>query len=103
MGMFFKPKCPKCWEPLDKCICNRTMAEPFRMGESNDLSLDAVELGRIIPVRAYQTTDGRKFIGKNALEDAQDHQRWLNNNRPVVKEAPRKELLKRRRRKLRKG
>jgi hypothetical protein len=40
-----------------------------------------VELGRINPIKAYQTTDGKKFTGEGALERAEDHQRWINNNK----------------------
>lgn len=43
------------------------------------------ELGRIIPEKAYQTTDGRIFTGKDAKEKAEDHQRYLNNGKPKKK------------------
>lgn len=39
------------------------------------------EIGKITPVKAYQTTDGVKFVGENAKERAEDHQRWLDSNK----------------------
>jgi hypothetical protein len=39
------------------------------------------ELGRIIPVKAYQTTDGQKFTGDMAQERAYAHQERLNQEK----------------------
>lgn len=54
------------------------------------------ELGRIKPVKAYQTTDGKKFVGPTAKEDAEDHQRWLNEQKKDVMVIKKEDLPKRR-------
>lgn len=41
------------------------------------------ELGRIIPVKAYQTTDGQKFTGDDAEKRAYAHQEALNEEKKV--------------------
>jgi hypothetical protein len=60
------------------------------------------ELGKIDPIKAYQTTDGKKFVGERAREDAEDHQRWLNRHPMPEPPKPRKTLLKKRKKKRRK-
>lgn len=54
-------------------------------------------LAKIIPERAYKTTDGKVFVGDGAKEKAEDHQRWLNNNNE--KKIEKKKGVKKRRRK----
>ena len=57
-----------------------------------------VELARIIPAKAYKTTDGKIFVGDDAKEKAEDHQRWINNNdkkRPSKKKGVKKRRQKR--------
>jgi hypothetical protein len=60
-------------------------------------------LGRIAPITAFQTTDGRKFVGEGAREKAEDHQRWLNTQQHTQpEEGPLGKLLKKLKRKRRK-
>ena len=44
------------------------------------------KLCKIDIASAYQTTDGRKFTGENAKENAEDHQRYLDNTKDSVPE-----------------
>jgi hypothetical protein len=51
-------------------------------------------LGKIDPIKAYQTTDGKKFVGERAREDAEDHQRWLDSQPKPEPPKPSKPPLK---------
>ena len=136
MGMLFKAKCPNCWDsydictccthisrcpkcffPLNNCVCNERkkpmsfMPSSFRCQVCGKKAIHCKcdeelahlkPLGRITPVKAYQTTDGKKFVGKGAREDAEDHQRWLDTHRTKTEESPLKGLLKKLKKKRRK-
>lgn len=40
--------------------------------------MKSVAIGKITPIKAYQTTDGKKFVGENAETEAKNHQRVIN-------------------------
>jgi len=120
MGML-GPKCPKCWErfenctccsdisrcsnclfPLNACICKSKSTSKKLEYDLEDAAPKKNVLGQITPVKAYQTSDGRKFVGPDALEKAEDHQRWLNRQDTTPKKEPRKTPLKKRKIKRRK-
>jgi hypothetical protein len=108
MGMF-GPKCPNCWERFENCTCCTHISRcpkcffPLNAcvckNEPNELAV--LPLGRITPIKGYKTTDGRVFTGKDAQENAEDHQRWLDRQDTVLRKEPRKTSLKKR--KHRKG
>jgi hypothetical protein len=59
-------------------------------------------LGKIDPIKAYQTTDGKKFVGERAREDAEDHQRWLDcQPMPELSKPPKPPLKKRKKKRRR--
>jgi hypothetical protein len=99
MEMLFSTKCTNCGNFLNKCTCvHQTTAKEEQFSKARE----SKSLGRIIPIKAFQTTDGRKFVGEGAREKAEDHQRWLDIHRTQPKERPPREPLKKLKRKRRK-
>lgn len=114
MGMLFAAKCPSCWERYENCTCSEGRgSDPIsrcsncgrflnrcdcvhqtRTNTNEEKSMLIGTIGRIKLIKAYQTSDGRKFTGVEALENAQDHQRWLDRQEAAKRPAPRKKPLK---------
>jgi len=84
-------KCEKCGLSIRHCKCDNLF--PQKEGK---------ELGRITPIKGYQTTDGKIYTGKDAQENAEDHQRWLDYKQVILPDEPRKTPLKKRKKKRRK-
>ena len=102
MGMLFSAKCPQCWDRMDVCTCTKNIGRCgncyYPLNNCQCVHTTAIDmpkprkkhkgkapmnkiLGQITPIKAFQTTDGKKFVGDDAQDRAYTHQEALNREK----------------------